>query len=314
MCVFNIKKIGTVRSQFAEPADPFIMREYESEIIIDARYKEGLYKLDDSEYIQVVFNFHLNNDYSLQTRTYSSKIKGVFASRSPHRPSSIGVTTVKVLEINDNVLKVKGLDAIDGSPVLDIKPYARSMDEKEIAKVDRQKMKQSPRWEMTKLIRTENLEELLLKIGELHGHYCVGLALGVIAGQKLMMQMTKITRETDNLTAIVEVKNCFVDGIQYVTSCTVGKNNLKIEDKFNNMACTLVQSETNIQLRAVLKEKYLELVETKLPDVYDFIKNRIKPETEEEREEMRKKSTNAAFEILALKEELFEIKEIKKKH
>lgn len=310
MCVFNIKKIGTVRSQFTEPADPFIMREYESEIIIDPHYKEGLYKLDDSSYIQVIFNFHLNDDYSLQTRTYSSKVKGVFASRSPHRPSSIGVTTAELLEIDDTILKVKGLDAIDGTPVLDIKPYARSMDDREIAKVDKQKMKQSPRWKMTKLIRTENLEELLLKVGELHGHYCVGLALGVIAGQKLMMQMTKITRETDNLIAIVEVKNCFVDGIQYVTGCTIGKNNLKIDEKLDTIACTLIQSEKDIQLRVILKEKYLEVVKDKLPDIYNLITNRKKPETEEEKEEMRKKSTYAGFQILTLSEELFEIEEI----
>ena len=53
---------------------------------------------------------------------------GVFATRSPHRPSPVGETTVRLLECQGNILKVEGLDAIDGTPVIDIKPYVSEFD------------------------------------------------------------------------------------------------------------------------------------------------------------------------------------------
>ena len=62
-------------------------------------------------------------DYKLiQKRRYDGKISGVFASRSPKRPNGIGLTLVELLEVEGNVLTVRGLDAIDGTPVLDLKP------------------------------------------------------------------------------------------------------------------------------------------------------------------------------------------------
>ena len=55
---------------------------------------------------------------------------GVFASRSPYRPNKIGLTIVELLKVEENILYVKGLDAIDGTPVLDIKPYIKEVEEK----------------------------------------------------------------------------------------------------------------------------------------------------------------------------------------
>ena len=127
----GITRIGLVRSEFKEPADPHEMREHESVIHIDEEYEDGLYKIEENEYLQVLFHFHLSEGYSLQCTTYSGKFKGVFASRSPRRPSAIGVTTVKLLERDGRTLRVKGLDAVDGTPVLDIKPYTPSLDEKD---------------------------------------------------------------------------------------------------------------------------------------------------------------------------------------
>jgi tRNA-Thr(GGU) m(6)t(6)A37 methyltransferase TsaA len=58
-------------------------------------------------------------------------MSGVFASRSPYRPNGIGLTLVELLKVEGNVLYVKGLDAINGTPVLDIKPYMKDLEEKE---------------------------------------------------------------------------------------------------------------------------------------------------------------------------------------
>jgi len=127
---FNIVKIGEVKSQFTDPVGPEEMKDIISEIIIKKEYADGLYKIEENKYIMVVFAFHRKEDKSydlIGERRYGGE-KGVFSSRSPRRPSSIGVTVVKLLNRDDNILKVKGLDAINETPVLDIKPFAENYD------------------------------------------------------------------------------------------------------------------------------------------------------------------------------------------
>jgi tRNA-Thr(GGU) m(6)t(6)A37 methyltransferase TsaA len=99
----------------------------ESEIIISEEYQDALYRLDDFNYIQVIFYLHEFTSPFL-TRTYPTgnpdlPLIGAFSTRTPNRPSRIALTLCKLLLIQDNVLKVRELDAYDGSPVLDIKPY-----------------------------------------------------------------------------------------------------------------------------------------------------------------------------------------------
>ncbi|UCH42652.1 MAG: SAM-dependent methyltransferase [Dehalococcoidales bacterium] len=62
-------------------------------------------------------------------------LRGIFAVRTPNRPNRIGKATVRLIEIDDNILKVKGLDALDGSPVIDIKPYIPGYDSVDEASV-----------------------------------------------------------------------------------------------------------------------------------------------------------------------------------
>ncbi|MTI61619.1 MAG: tRNA (N6-threonylcarbamoyladenosine(37)-N6)-methyltransferase TrmO [Firmicutes bacterium] len=127
MCKLQV--IGEVRSKFKETADPDEMRKHDSGIIIKPEFVEGLYKIEDNDYLQVIFYFHLSEGYQLVGPRRFGKVRGVFASRSPKRPSPIGVTTVKLLGRKGNVLKVSGLDAVNGTPVVDIKPYAAVVDE-----------------------------------------------------------------------------------------------------------------------------------------------------------------------------------------
>ena len=125
--MLEVSKIGEVKSKFKEPGDPDEMRKYESEIIIEAEFVDGLYKIN--KHLQIIFHFHQSRGYQLIGPRRYGEERGVFSSRSPNRPSPIGVTTVELIEIKDNVLKVKGLDAIDGTPVLDIKPYSHEIDQ-----------------------------------------------------------------------------------------------------------------------------------------------------------------------------------------
>jgi tRNA-Thr(GGU) m(6)t(6)A37 methyltransferase TsaA len=120
--------IGYVKSEFTAPTDPMVMREKESAIVIDPAYGDGLYRIDENQFITVIFYFHRAEGYRLQGTRRDGQFTGVFASRSPQRPCPIGVTTVRLLGRNGNELRVRGLDALDGTPVLDLKPYAPVFD------------------------------------------------------------------------------------------------------------------------------------------------------------------------------------------
>lgn len=124
----EFNKIGEVKSSFSKAAVPKEMRKKVSEIVIKEEYLKGLEKLEESDYLVVIFAFHLAEGFDLIGKRRYGGERGVFASRSPRRPNPIGVTTVKLLAINENIIKVKGLDALNGTPVLDIKPYSVDID------------------------------------------------------------------------------------------------------------------------------------------------------------------------------------------
>ncbi|OPY31281.1 MAG: S-adenosyl-L-methionine-binding protein [Methanomassiliicoccales archaeon PtaU1.Bin124] len=99
-----------------------------SEIVIDPELTEGLYHLEKHEKIVVVFAFDQNIGKGFKLHLHPKGIEsnpevGVFASHSPFRPNPIGIDPVALLKIEGNVLTVKGLEAFDGTPLLDIKPY-----------------------------------------------------------------------------------------------------------------------------------------------------------------------------------------------
>jgi tRNA-Thr(GGU) m(6)t(6)A37 methyltransferase TsaA len=101
--------------------------ETESSITISEEYQDALYRLDEFSHIEVLFYLH-EIDQPFKTRIHPTgnpeyPLMGAFATRTPNRPSRIALTTCRLLGIDGNRLKVMGLDAFDGSPVLDIKPY-----------------------------------------------------------------------------------------------------------------------------------------------------------------------------------------------
>ena len=102
-----------------------MIRAAESQIFLDPTLVEGLAGLELGQKIMVVFYFHRAQGYDLQQHPRGDATRpqrGVFALRSPRRPNPIGVTVVDLLALDGNVLTVGGLDAINGTPVLDLKP------------------------------------------------------------------------------------------------------------------------------------------------------------------------------------------------
>jgi tRNA-Thr(GGU) m(6)t(6)A37 methyltransferase TsaA len=119
------RAIGRVENDFDEPAPPPQIRAVESRIVLDPSLTEGLKGLEPGRRVMVVFCFHRSRGFDLLQHPRGDKSRprrGVFALRSPRRPNPVGVTIVDLVAIEGNVLRVRGLDAINGTPVLDLKP------------------------------------------------------------------------------------------------------------------------------------------------------------------------------------------------
>jgi tRNA-Thr(GGU) m(6)t(6)A37 methyltransferase TsaA len=119
------RAIGHVENDFDELAPPPEIRAVESRIVIDLSLTEGLKGLEPGRRIMVIFCFHRSQGFDLLQHPQGDRSRprrGVFALRSPRRPNPIGVTVVDVVAIEGSVLRVQGLDAINGTPVLDLKP------------------------------------------------------------------------------------------------------------------------------------------------------------------------------------------------
>jgi len=119
------RPIGYVESSYEQPAPPEQIRAAESRIVLDPAFVEGLQGLDVGQQIVVVFHCHRSDGYELTQHPQGDRgrpRRGVFALRSPRRPNPIGITVVELVEVQGNVLRVRGLDAINGTPVLDLKP------------------------------------------------------------------------------------------------------------------------------------------------------------------------------------------------
>jgi tRNA-Thr(GGU) m(6)t(6)A37 methyltransferase TsaA len=119
------RAIGHVENDFDEPTTPETIRSVESRIVVDRALAEGLRGLEPGWQIMVVYYFHRSDGYDLRQHPRGDRQRprrGVLALRSPHRPNPIGVTVVDLVAIEGTVLTVRGLDAINGTPVLDLKP------------------------------------------------------------------------------------------------------------------------------------------------------------------------------------------------
>lgn len=125
--------IGYVRNDSGEYVHQEDLRQMRSVIEIEPRYADGLMDIEINELITVIYYFHLNRgEYRLRLHPRgdeSRPITGVFNTRSQFRPNPIGVTVVRLMSRERNKLLVEWLDALDGTPVLDIKPHVLTFDE-----------------------------------------------------------------------------------------------------------------------------------------------------------------------------------------
>jgi tRNA-Thr(GGU) m(6)t(6)A37 methyltransferase TsaA len=134
----RLKAIGMVRNEFKPPqtkggGEKADFEKVVSEIVVEPALSDALDGLDEFSHIIVIYWMHKHRPGEQPTRVRprgnpSNPLTGLFATRSPNRPNPLGKATVRLLQRWGNTLLVEGLDAIDGTPVIDIKPYIPGYD------------------------------------------------------------------------------------------------------------------------------------------------------------------------------------------
>ncbi|NLO21026.1 MAG: tRNA (N6-threonylcarbamoyladenosine(37)-N6)-methyltransferase TrmO [Syntrophomonadaceae bacterium] len=130
MEAINFRPIGYIHSPFktkeGSPRQSIHTPEVEAIIDIKPEFSAGLLNLELYSHIIVLFHFHLSPGYDLvveRPRGDRPGPRGVFSTRSPNRPNGIGLSIVELVKIEGARLRIRGVDMLDGTPVLDIKPY-----------------------------------------------------------------------------------------------------------------------------------------------------------------------------------------------
>jgi tRNA-Thr(GGU) m(6)t(6)A37 methyltransferase TsaA len=125
--------IGTIHSPFTDlegmPIQPAGAREAIGTVVIDPACEAGLQDLEGFSHLYLLYHFHRAAPMRLRVIPFlDSREHGIFATRAPSRPNPIGLSIVELLEVRGNRLTVRGIDVLDGTPLLDIKPYIEVFD------------------------------------------------------------------------------------------------------------------------------------------------------------------------------------------
>jgi tRNA-Thr(GGU) m(6)t(6)A37 methyltransferase TsaA len=131
------KPIGVIHSPFKEPKGTPIQPEgakgIDGTVEVFPEYAEGLKDVEGFSHIILIYHFHLSKDASLKAKPFmDSEPRGVFAMRGPSRPNPIGISVVRLVRIEKSILHIQDVDIVDGTPLLDIKPYVPRFDVREV--------------------------------------------------------------------------------------------------------------------------------------------------------------------------------------
>ena len=134
------KIIGVVHSPFKEPKNVPIQATASKGTVgtieLYPQYVEGLNDLEGFSHIILLYHFHLIKGCPLMVKPFlDDKLHGVFATRSPARPNKIGISVVRLTGIENNMLHIQDVDIIDGTPLIDIKPYVPEFDCRKTVKI-----------------------------------------------------------------------------------------------------------------------------------------------------------------------------------
>ena len=133
MNTIKFKSIGTIHSPFKDlegmPIQPIGARGINGEININPEYNGGLKDLEGFSHIILIYHLHLSKGHLLEVKPFlDTEKRGIFATRAPKRPNPIGLSVVKLEKIEGNTIYISNVDMVDGTPLLDIKPYIPHFD------------------------------------------------------------------------------------------------------------------------------------------------------------------------------------------
>jgi tRNA-Thr(GGU) m(6)t(6)A37 methyltransferase TsaA len=133
MKTISMKALGTIHTPFDKLEDMPIQPKGAAEVIgtieLEEQYTEGLADLNGFSHIYLLYEFHMAQRTALTVTPFMDTTpRGVFATRSPLRPNHIGISIVKLIGVEKNIVTVQGIDILNGSPLLDIKPYIAAFD------------------------------------------------------------------------------------------------------------------------------------------------------------------------------------------
>ncbi len=136
---FGFRSIGVIHSPHKDvsrtPIQPVFCNDIKGRVVLEDEYADGLRGLEGFSHIYLFYYFHESRKVCLQLKPYlSDQEQGIFASRAPHRPNKLGMSLVRLMSIEGNVLHIKDIDVIDGTPLFDIKPYIQRFDSRENAR------------------------------------------------------------------------------------------------------------------------------------------------------------------------------------
>lgn len=120
--------IGIIHTVFKDienmPIQPTADKNSDGWIEVFEEYSTGLADLDGFSHIYLIFHLHESTGYRLKVVPFLDTVeRGIFATRSPARPNPVGLSVVKLISVTGNILKIQGVDILDGTPLIDIKPF-----------------------------------------------------------------------------------------------------------------------------------------------------------------------------------------------
>lgn len=133
MDTFTFKQIGVIHSDHNEaketPIQPVFAQECAGTLEVFDEYKEGLSGIEGFSHVMVFFVLHKQQQVELMVKPFMGDAKtGIFSTRHPNRPNPLGISVLKLEKVEDGILHLSGVDILDGTPVIDIKPYVEKFD------------------------------------------------------------------------------------------------------------------------------------------------------------------------------------------
>jgi formylmethanofuran dehydrogenase subunit E len=301
----ELTAIGRIETPGGEQMVQGSGRQSQIRIHLYHEFNLGLHGLEGCKHIQILADAAQPMECAPLTVSDSGRTKGIFATLHPQRPSGLRVITLRLLGLEDNQVWAQGPPIEAGSLVYDLMPFTSSLESGQAGLEDQEQLKFNPRQDFVRSLCTDDRARLLIKAAEIHGHYCPGIASGVMAAirglKALGVESMTFDGIMEDLVAIVEINACFVDGIQAVSGCTLGNNALVFRD-LGRMAVTFARRGHDKGFRIRIRPDFRALISRLAPGFYPLMEKVIMQRKGDPKDmaDFREQGRMAAFGLIEL--------------